>query len=392
MACSSPILIDNPNLINKSRWGRRQYVDKFGDFIDKKVVVNSRSVVSRFKDDHYKLKVPCGWCPECVRLRQLYLVQRSQGESIVGNDFFFLTFTYQNSYIPTVDIGDKRYYYARYEDVRHMINRIRVNHLLPFEFKYMFVSEYGGKRRRPHFHMLLSIPPQSPRETRADKESRALLLHKVFLSEWRRNVGSSRSPIWQPLCRYIVSPDGHRTFDCHYVDPATSPGGTMDVSFYVTKYCLKPDKNLRKLQSWLKLNLPYEEYRYYWSILSPRVWFSKEYGSPYHPVVQAHLRKSVEYSIVDGSLFPYWLNTANSKTFPLAPYYRDRFFNGILKKELSKKYDPSLFIRWFDSRHSWLMSEIDERTPEDFYRSESSHNRRMKSIMERDLIDFFPEI
>lgn len=384
MACQSPINIDNPNVYRVGESFIEFKTDSDGTRYKVRKVSSKTVVGSRFKSSLYKIPVPCGWCPDCVRKKQMYLVQRSQGEVIAGNDLFFFTLTYQNKFIPSFEFQGSRFYYVKHSDIRNMFNRIRVNKLLPFDFKYMVVSEYGGKRFRPHIHGLLSVPPGRRRESKAEKIARGMLIHDVILSEWRRNIGSKRSPIWQPLCRYIVAPNGHRTFDCHYVEPDGSPNGFVDVAFYVTKYCLKPDPRVRKIQSLFKLNMDYSDYRYYWGLISPHVWFSKYYGSPHHPAVVAHIKKSVEYSISDKSLFPYWLSP-DGKTFPLAVYYRDRFFHKF----------PDLFAHFFDSRADWKLDEAyDEKlslTPEKLIQRNVTHYKRMDQILERDIIDFFPE-
>lgn len=383
MPCQSPINVDNPNVYRIGGSYIDYKIDSDGTRYKVRKLSSKTVIGSRFKSTLYKIPIPCGWCPDCLRKKQMYLVQRSQGEVIAGNDLFFFTLTYQNKYIPTVDIGDRRFYYVDHSDIRNMFNRIRVNKLLPFDFKYMVVSEYGGKRFRPHLHGIISVKSPHSRESKAEKIARGMLIHDVILSEWRRNVGSKRSPIWQPLCRFIVAPNGHRTFDCHYVEPDSSPNGDLDVAFYVTKYCLKPDQRLRKIQSWLKLNFPYDEYRYYWRLISPHVWFSKFYGSPHDPAVVAHIKKSVNYAISDKSLFPYWLS--DGKTFPLAVYYRDRFFHKF----------PDLFVRFYDSRADWKLDEAyNEKlklTPEKLDQRNSIHFKRMQQILDRDIIDFFPE-
>ena len=371
-------------------WETRSYVDKFGDSFDKKVSVAVSSSSSRFKPTTQYIPVPCGWCPDCVRKKQIYLVQRTQGEVIAGNDLFFFTLTYQNKYIPSFEFEGSRFYYVKHSDVRHMFNRIRVNKLLPFDFKYMVVTEYGGKRFRPHLHGIISVKPLHPRETKAEKIARGMLIHDVLLSEWRRNVGSKRKPIWQPLCRYIVAPNGSRTFDCHYVEPNASSNGPQDVAFYVTKYCLKPDPRLRKIQSLFKLNMEYSDYRYFWNLVSPHIWFSKEFGSPYHPAVKAHLLKGVKQSIADHNIYPYWINSDSGKMFPLSPYFQQRFFTGFLKKELANEFDPSLFERWFDGRADWLL-DFDPDDPVMIERKDKQHFKRMDLICHRDIIDFFPE-
>lgn len=385
MACLSPITIDNPNYGYLSLFKGRKNIPSGS----KSIRVYQEKISDRLKPLTSKMLVPCGWCANCLRKKQIYLVQRSQGEVLAGNDLYFFTLTYQNKYIPTIDIGDKRYYYCDHSDFRNMFNRIRVNKLLPFSFKYMIVSEYGGKRGRPHLHGILSVPALHQRETRAEKIARGMLIHDVLLKEWRRNVAytesktgklvpNTRCPDWRPLCRYIVSPDGHRTFDCHYVDPSGSAHGEMDVAFYVTKYCLKPNERIRKTQSYLKLNFSPDEYRKYWQLISPHVWFSKEYGSPYHPAVKNHVLKGAQAAVSDGSPFPFWFSSDANKTFPLALYYTERTLPRLYKEKV------------FDHKFDWKCDNQDPNY-EDYLKTINRFDKVRNSIDHRDIIDFFPE-
>lgn len=388
MPCCRPILIDN---LNRTFLPKPRHV--FDEAFNRHTVIFEPSyhVTDPTKDISLKIAVPCGTCPECVRRKQMYIVQRTHGEVIAGNDLYFFTLTYKNSMLPRIDIGDKTYYYSDYSDVYNMFNRIRNSGAFGRDFKYMVASEFGGKRYRPHFHGIISAPPDHPNETRAEKISRGLRWHDIVLSEWKRNVApliwsekkqkyivDTFHPDWKPLCTFIVAPNGHRTFDFHWVDPMLSENGEDDVAFYVTKYCLKFDERFDKLRSYFKLNFPREEYLYYWRLVTPRIWFSKFYGSPKDPLVIDHVTKGVKMAIRDRNIYPYFINPNSGQTFPLCTYYRQRILDKLLNDRLFYSQFPHL-------------KDIEFPTYEDFCRAHELHHRRMSIISEHDVTDFFPE-
>lgn len=230
--CLNPILIDNP-YYHTAKVGHNKLHDTSSAFIP----------------------VPCGCCAECVRLRQMYIVQRTQMECI-NNHLFFATFTYKNKHLPTIQLNGYKLHYANFKHIQNMLKRIRKNYDLP-KFSYLVASEYGGKSHRPHFHMLLSFPKSV--QTYPELLSLEKKLHDIFLSEWSINVGTSRKPIYERLCDYIVTPRG-RTFDFHYVNPRATTNGQDDVAFYVTKYVLKHSDYVDKLKSALRLNLSDDDF------------------------------------------------------------------------------------------------------------------------------------
>lgn len=194
-------------------------------------------------------------------------------------------------------------------------------------FRYLYVSELGGQKGRPHFHVLFFIP-----KYKDDNEYTPLNLERemydAVFHEWRRNYGSNRNPIYKPLftfkqvyCSGVI----HRNFDLHYVIP-TSDSDASSVAFYVMKYMLKPSDKLSRLQQALHLNLPPDEYESVWSIVKTRLVASKGLGlnldedGNIDPLILEHLRKSITLS----TDFPKFFNPKDGKSFPLSRYYRSR--------------------------------------------------------------------
>ena len=129
------------------------------------IMIRNTNYLSPIKDKDYHilhdtihefLPVPCGRCASCVHLRQVYLIQRVQMEAI-NNDLFYGTLTYNEDSLPRVKYGDIEFAYPDFSDWQKMIKMIRKDypHL---KFKYMLVSEYGGKKHRPIFTFFCRSP------------------------------------------------------------------------------------------------------------------------------------------------------------------------------------------------------------------------------------------
>lgn len=189
--CLAPVLIDNPHYQTK---------------VDDPVLRSIWNTVDS------KIQVPCGRCPVCIHLRQIYLVQRVQMESL-DHDLFYGTLTYNQESLPICDYDKIRFAYADFSDWQKMLKRIRADHP-ELKFKYMLVSEYGSKRHRPHYHFILSFP-RVGNPSLAEHYSKAKFLFDTFLKYWQRNVApkvwspkrqkwitDSRNPDWQPLLTY----------------------------------------------------------------------------------------------------------------------------------------------------------------------------------------------
>lgn len=308
--CLSPILIPNKSRMYKGK------VDSLTHFHD---------TTSQY------IYVSCGVCPQCLRKKQMYLVQRCQLESI-DNYLFFATFTYSNDMLPFININGYTHYYASVDDFQKMIKRVRKS---PFFMrytdndgkcfiKYLYVSEYGSKRHRPHFHAIFFVP-----KGRFDNVYTPLsfesVLRNLFLSEWRRNVGSTRVPIYRPLCDFtqkFSSGKLRSNFDLHFVNPCLSSGQESDVAFYVTKYCLKYDKWFDDKRKALYLNLPPDEYHDAMALLKPAVRYSKFFGAS--DTAKKYVRECIKVHS-SKSLYPLFRNPLTGQLFPMSPYLFNKF-------------------------------------------------------------------
>ena len=306
--CTNPRQIKNPNLGCKSL----KFVDTTSQFI----------------------YVPCGKCDECVRLRQLFFVQRVQMEAL-ENHMFFASLTYNNDMIPTLGLSNG--FFVRYVDTKDFINmlkRLRVHNSFGRPFRFVAVTELGSERGRPHMHCIFFLP-------KYDGDSLPVLLdleQRLFtsvLSQWKRNVSGScsRYTEFKPLCTFVrkmVRGKIRSTYDLHYVNPVLSDGSDADVAFYVSKYMIKKSEKLVNLQRALRLNLPDEEYADVWKLVKPKWFASPGFGlnskfirlNEYEPspVVVDYIRGCVDFSrkYLDT---PKFINPIDGSTFPLGRYY-----------------------------------------------------------------------
>lgn len=330
--CYSPIYIPNPTYRHdKHRLYRNNEYLPLRD---------TKSVV---------MGVPCGVCKQCVAMAQMELVERIQMEAMY-NHIFMATLTYKNETLPRIELEpykDKNgrlqpgynYRYAKYEDARDCIKRLREKNSYGHNFKYLIVSERGSKRARPHFHILLLFKKKDIGDyydcLNFEKK------HKwTLFNEWKRNIGTKDYPIYQELCTYVESWRGNKkrsTYDFHYVNPALTKGGVTDAAFYVLKYMLKgiQEKDAKRA---IFLNYDYSTATEYWNRIKNRKEYSLGFGLDIdwskagkdrtikeeicnQEIIQ-YLRDGVKRSLANKEEYAYYYCPESINTFPLANYYK----------------------------------------------------------------------
>lgn len=293
--------------------------------------------------------VPCGWCSECIALKQMGYIQRIMEESR-KNHIFMIMYSYNEKMIPRYEKNGYIFKYADIQDFVHMVKRLRKwrkekdqkHSYLPWDFRYFGVTELGGKRGRPHFHIFILIKKEVLK-TKAEIYNAEKIIWKVMLENWVRNTGSNKKPVYEPLLNYAECWRGgvlHRNYDCQYVEPAiTSKGGGIeDAAWYIMKYALKDSGKERRRQQALKLNLPQKEYLEAWEKIKTKAFYSTYFGlgatkeiTPFGDVdliidedIKKHIRKGIDYG-KNKKPFPIWINDNNGQTFPLCEYYKKYF-------------------------------------------------------------------
>lgn len=97
--------------------------------------------------------VPCGRCPECTQRRASGWSFRLMNELKRVSSAYFITLTYATTHVP---ITKKGFLSLRKKDVQLFIKRLRKLHPKSHDtIKYYAAGEYGGKTKRPHYHIIL---------------------------------------------------------------------------------------------------------------------------------------------------------------------------------------------------------------------------------------------
>lgn len=353
--CLTPIPIDNPYYQSRS------------------------PTIRLLKDTHLsKLMVPCGHCSVCLRLKQAYFVQRVQCEAI-DHDIWSCMLSYNNKYLPTIEVNGYKHKYADMHDIQLLIQRLKKRDDFP-PFHYFAVSEFGHERHRPHWHLLF-FTPKIPNESQASLYSREHTYWKAVLSEWYCNLGSKRKPVKDPLLTYRCQANGKRNYDFRYVDPHLSDTAQDDTSFYCSKYLVKYSDYVKNLKSALYLNLSEADFTYYWNIIRPKTGRTIGFGDIKNPKVITYLNDCVDFSLRHQFPFPVFINPNTGQTFPMSPYLYKKVSNFETELAFRKNRDH-LYI---DGTNVSNNEDVDLETIE---RRESEFKRMLDKINKRDIGDF----
>lgn len=316
MSCDSPTLIKNPYY--------------------KKDPAKGLNFLHDCKSQY--MRIPCGRCSSCVATKQMYILQRFYMQSL-NSYVYFSTFTYDDKHLPTLSVNGFTLRYANFKHFTDLVKRLRNANLLERPFSYYAVSELGKQRARPHFHCLWFIPKY--------KDDSIMFpyifeekLYNILKSQWSINVGSKRSPVYEPLFTFksiVRHGKVFTNFDTHFVRPVLGTATSESVAFYVMKYLLKGSTHERRLQQALRLNLEPSEYTEVWNTIKSRSQSSKFFGygfNPYcsicskrcnnpDPEVLKYIRAGIKRT-PKGSPYPYFFSPLDGSSYPLSPYYQGR--------------------------------------------------------------------
>ncbi len=96
------------------------------------------------------MALPCGKCPGCMKRRSSGWSFRLIKEGERAETALFVTLTYDTKYVPLTKNGfmslNKRHIQTYMKRLRKLSDR---------KLKYYVCGEYGGKRHRPHYHMII---------------------------------------------------------------------------------------------------------------------------------------------------------------------------------------------------------------------------------------------
>lgn len=105
--------------------------------------------------DNYKMQqVPCGRCLECKKMRVNAWHARLMQELKTADSASFVTFTYEDSFIPTSSNGLMTLDYSDLQKYWKLLRKHKDRHETQ-KLKYFAAGEYGSQTNRPHYHAII---------------------------------------------------------------------------------------------------------------------------------------------------------------------------------------------------------------------------------------------
>lgn len=272
-----------------------------------------------------KIDVPCGTCAECRQVYYDSLYQRAIVES-QSSYMYFVTLTYDDKHIPHLTLpSGLDVYFSDYTHIKDLFKRLRNRGVIDRPFRYLCVNEYGDKRSRPHFHLLLFVAKYDTDDKTTPLFYERLLFDNL-IKYYSVNIGTRKNPIYEPLFTYRVkyTTTGMKSnYFVKYVDPAV----TYDYNDNDNSTTFS--KTIRYLIGYVNKGSRFESVienelidlkddvlkRKLKNILSCRVRYSKGFGNGFYnkekvdmPIIDVHLSYfTYLYSMLKDNL-PYTFN------------------------------------------------------------------------------------
>lgn len=126
--------------------------------------------ISPFSGKSYPIYeyVPCRKCEECVSIRKSQWCFRALAEAEHAFNSVFLTLTYSDDCLPdgaNVCLRDVQLFFKRMrKNISLWYPDFDTDSQTGYPLKYFCCSEYGSKKQRPHYHMILWNCPMSSGE------------------------------------------------------------------------------------------------------------------------------------------------------------------------------------------------------------------------------------
>lgn len=167
MQCLNPIIAYKKGF-HANEFGEK--VETLTGFVNFKKFCEGRSKDDAIKllqrDDIYLL--PCRKCVNCNlnRSREWAIRNSLEAKNYTDDCKIFLTLTYSDDFIPTIKLYNRDNHKSLdlpvlfYADVQSFLKRLR-KRFEKYKIRFFCCGEYGGKTKRPHYHMLLYGLPLS---------------------------------------------------------------------------------------------------------------------------------------------------------------------------------------------------------------------------------------
>ena len=152
--------------------------------------------------------VPCGKCHQCITAQSQTWIYRCKYELSKSDLGLFVTLTYDNNHLPFVPLVDENtgeYHCTAGFDKKQLqlfFKRFRKElDPLGIRFRYLLVSEYGGKTDRPHYHGLFffrNVP---------DEWNIVMKIEDIIDKQWiygNVNFGDIEESSIAYCCKYVL--------------------------------------------------------------------------------------------------------------------------------------------------------------------------------------------
>ncbi|QCS35930.1 replication initiator protein [Capybara microvirus Cap1_SP_51] len=423
--CLSPISIKNPRCVDHS--GPRYAITKNllnakSGFFNKSASLAVNRFAHLYNTSDPFILVPCGKCPACLSRKQTDFVQRSIMECYSSFNFF-ITLTYNDSHLPVLELPDVltgevyKFVYPDFSHVQKMFKRFRIaldkndsklSTLRGRTFRYFVASEYGSKKHRPHFHIILSVH-SLPSDYTSERSLLAVKMEKQlfawFFNNWAVNVGSDKFPVYESLFTYFYNAHNkQRNFDLHYMTDTiedVSSKSKDSVSFYASKYMMKFDSWSESRHKFILSHFPLDVAKKIIHIIRPKHTFSHGYGFGSDIDSNKHIIYQNAVRHLDKKYFCF-VNPYSGKTFPLCRYYKNRCLDVTIYERLYSvctgfKYSYEEDVRNIEVDRSFIGSMF--AVPQSSYPSISRdpdvldsdkfiRKSRLASLRNSDIVDF----
>lgn len=195
MACS------NPNLMQMGK-GRPKFLGPYTAYAEKHR--DTQRLIKAGK----LIQVPCGHCEECAKNKAENWGTRCELEARYYEQSLFVTLTYDNEHLPVYNALEKRTYRGlknpigfeiigkRYErgtlckrDLALFLKRLNIDAVRKGysetgkSCRYYGCGEYGGKRLRPHYHLIIfGLHPPDLEVDKVSNNGKKGIIH--YRSDW----------------------------------------------------------------------------------------------------------------------------------------------------------------------------------------------------------------
>lgn len=198
--------------------------------------------------------VSCRKCEECISIRKNQWTFRILQEEQVSYSAEFVTLTYNDENLPSdgVSVRDCQLFFKR---LREYIKAYYPDS--DAKIRYFLVSEYGSKRKRPHYHFILFNSPIS----RSEMEEK--VWKKGFV-----DIGTCTERSVQYCLKYFAikakSPKGKTPNFC-LMSKKIGEAWLLSHMDYVKSYVRMPDSNYKiPIPEFYRKKLGYEKRQYDW--------------------------------------------------------------------------------------------------------------------------------